>query len=139
MRILRKSVSVILILIMIFSVFAAVPFEVSAASLVSYLCYSWDGEKVVGNVIVCDSAELSERTSDELDSCTYAVSRDTTVNGRLVVSGTTDLVLCDGATLTLKEGITVQPQATLNIFGQSDGTGKIYAHMDRRSRYYKCA
>ena len=60
---------------------------------------------------------LSNRSSDTLYSGWYVVDRDMTVNGRLRVSGTVNLILCDHKTLTLKSGITVLENDTLNIYG----------------------
>ncbi|MBQ3265830.1 MAG: hypothetical protein IJH07_08670 [Ruminococcus sp.] len=138
---LNKFISILLVITIIFSLFTIIPFEAGAVTGVSYIYRSWDGEKVVEEVRTCtDYTELSERASDELSNGKYVVSHDMTVDSRLYVkSGTADLILCDGATLTLTSGITVHPQARLNIYGQSNGTGKIYAHMTRGSSYYECA
>ena len=51
---------------------------------------------------------------------------------RLVVNGTVNLILCDGATLIASKGITVAEGNTLNIYAGSTGdavlgTGKLYA------------
>ena len=55
-----------------------------------------------------------------------------TADRRITVSGTVNLILCDGATLTALEGITVNAGDTLNIFPGStgdsvEGTGKLTA------------
>lgn len=141
MKKLCKPVSILLSFIMIFSLFTIIPLNVSAADGVEYIERSWDGEKIIEEVRTCtDYTELSGRASDELSNGKYAVSHDMTVDSRLyVTNGSADLILCDGATLTLTSGITVRPQARLNIYGQSNATGKIYAHMPRGSSYYECA
>ena len=48
---------------------------------------------------------------------------------RLVVNGTVNLILCDGATLTAQKGITVSEGNILNIYAQSEGAdvGKLVA------------
>ena len=59
-------------------------------------------------------------------------SGNAVATNRLVVSGTVNLILCDGATLIARKGITVTSGNTLNIYaGSIDetilGTGKLYA------------
>ena len=111
MRKLRKPLSILLSLILILGIFTAVPFEAGAAGSVSYIYRSWNGDMVMQETRTCtDYTELSDRTSSELNSKTYVVSHDTTVDSRLAVSGTTDIIICDGATLTLTQGITVSKQ-----------------------------
>ncbi len=60
------------------------------------------------------------------------ISGNAIATNRLVVSGTVNLILCDGATLIARKGITVTSGNTLNIYaGSIDetilGTGKLYA------------
>ena len=57
----------------------------------------------------------------------YIVNRDVTVEGRMTVNGTVNLILADNATLTSVAGITVHSGNTLNIYGQVEGTGAIVA------------
>ena len=133
MKLLKKSVSILLVMTMIVSLFTIIPFEVGAASGVQYIERSWDdtNKTVVDTEKTCTSYTLlANRSSDTLYSGWYVVDRDMMVNGRLRVSGTVNLILCDEKTLTLKAGITVLENDTLNIYGQSDGDkkGKIYSH-----------
>ena len=44
---------------------------------------------------------------------------------RITVTGTVNLILCDGAQLTASKGITVNSGNTLNIYAQTNGTGKL--------------
>ena len=58
----------------------------------------------------------------------YVVNSDVTIdNSRITVSGTANLILCDGATLTASKGITVNSGNTINIYAQSEGTGVLSA------------
>lgn len=142
MRTIRKTTGIVLSIVLMLSVFSGIPFYVSAAGGVTYVFRSWDPteKKVVQETRTCtDYTELSAVSGSELNQGSYVVSHNTTVDSRLVVSGTADLILCDGAKLTLKKGIRVPPDARLNIFGQSKDTGKIYAHMPRNSEYAKGA
>ena len=59
----------------------------------------------------------------------FAANTDVTANDPLQVRGTVNLILCDGVTVTLNKGICLngdsENAATLNIYAQSDGTGKL--------------
>ena len=57
----------------------------------------------------------------------YAVKENITIDERITVTGDVHLILCDGATLTASHGITTTG-ATLHIYGQSAGTGKLIAN-----------
>ena len=57
----------------------------------------------------------------------FVVGSNVTVSSRINISGTVNLILRDGAKLTVPEGITVQSGNTLNIYGQNAGTGTLYA------------
>ena len=59
----------------------------------------------------------------------FAANTDITANDPLQVRGTVNLILCDGVTVTLNKGICLngdsENAATLNIYAQSGGTGKL--------------
>lgn len=57
----------------------------------------------------------------------YVVNEDAEISERVEVSGTVNLVLCDGATLTAEKGIHVTGGNSLTIYGQEAGDGRIYA------------
>ena len=59
----------------------------------------------------------------------YYVKGEVTLDPALTVDSvpTTIIVLCDGATLTLKSGMTISTLSSLSIYGQSEGTGKLVA------------
>ena len=50
----------------------------------------------------------------------YVVYDDVTIADRITVSGTVNLILCDGATLTASKGIIVGSSATFNIYAQTN-------------------
>ena len=58
----------------------------------------------------------------------YVVSGNTTISDRIEVTGNASLILTDGATLTASAGIHVPETASLDICGQSGGTGKLIAN-----------
>ena len=49
----------------------------------------------------------------------YVVSEDVTIADRISVSGTVNLILCNGITLTASKGIGVGSSATFNVYAQS--------------------
>ena len=55
----------------------------------------------------------------------FAANTDITANDPLQVLGTVNLILCDGATVTLKKGIYLENEGTLNIYAQNGGTGTL--------------
>jgi len=57
----------------------------------------------------------------------YVVSSNVTVSTRITVNGTVNLILADGYSLTASQGITVNSGNTLNIYGQTSGTGALNA------------
>ena len=58
----------------------------------------------------------------------HVVNADTTINGRVTVTGNVNLILCDGKTLTVPKGITVSSGNSLTVWAQSTGTnmGQLY-------------
>lgn len=70
--------------------------------------------------------ELTAETAKLTDSW-YVVKENVTINGDLPVTGSEDvnLILCDGATLTISDALTVENDAVLNLYFQSNGTGKL--------------
>ena len=71
----------------------------------------------------------TEITADtaKLTDIWYVVKENVTINGNLPVTGSedVDLILCDGATLTISDALTVENDAVLNLYFQSNGTGKL--------------
>jgi hypothetical protein len=66
----------------------------------------------------------------------YVVSSSTDIADRISVSGTVNLILCDGVQLTCGKGITVEGENSLNIFAQStneDTMGKLIANAESAS------
>ena len=59
----------------------------------------------------------------------FAAKEGVTADGPLQVRGTVNLILCDGVTVTLNKGIALNGDfenvATLNIYAQSGGSGKL--------------
>ncbi len=85
------------------------------------------------NYIAADGTSQSHAakeltSSDEaLASGWYVVNEDVAFSNRIVVSGTVNLILADGKTLTASAGVNVPENSSLIIWGQSSGTGKLTA------------
>ena len=84
------------------------------------------------NGVRCDIPQEMVVVEDETTSWNgeggeawYVVNEDAEIDERVEVSGTVNLVLCDGATLTAEKGIHVTGENSLTIYGQEAGDGKI--------------
>ena len=73
-----------------------------------------------GSTQTCTDFTVLTDGSTSLTAGWYVVGEDVTIADRISVSGTVNLILCDGATLTASKGITVGSSATFNIYAQTD-------------------
>ncbi|MCR5788568.1 MAG: InlB B-repeat-containing protein [Lachnospiraceae bacterium] len=81
-----------------------------------------------GNVNNFRNYSPMEEDYTELPAGNYFVDKDVILINRISVNGDVNLILGDGKTLTAGEGISVMGRDnTLNIFGQSGGTGVLKA------------
>ncbi len=107
------------------------PFEEARADdAIQYISRSWDdvNKVVVSTSSTCETyTTVTSGTTSWIDGGWYVVSSDATIASRVTVSGTANLILCDGATLTAPKGINVSVGNSLNIFDQTNGTGSIIA------------
>lgn len=71
---------------------------------------------------------LMQADYTELPAGSYYVDQTITLPDRVKVTGTVNLILGDGYTLTVPWGISVMGDNTLNIFCQSGGTGRLIAN-----------
>ena len=79
-------------------------------------------EQTVFDATILDGSETT------LDSGWYIVNSDLEINEQLNFNGDTHLILADGAKLTINGNIDgINVEGTLNIYGQSGGTGKLEA------------
>ena len=105
-----------------------------AADSVSYVEYSWNEERSTLTSETRSVSDYTTVTSSDTDWGTsgqttwYVVSgsvsstRDTTIT----VSGTVNLILTQGSSLTLNYGrISISSGSTLNIYGQDTGSGTL--------------
>ena len=64
----------------------------------------------------------------------YVVNGNVTIGQRVTVIGDVHLILTDGASLDAAQGVNVGAGNSLTIYGQSDGTGELYANYNNGSR-----
>ena len=98
---------------------------------VYYLKYSFDEDTktLTSKERICDDYTVVTRGTNTLSDGWYVLDRSQSFDNRISVSGTVNLILCDGCTLTANKGIEVAEGNTLNIFAQSEGAnaGKLKA------------
>ena len=102
--------------------------EVHADGAIQYISRSWDdtNEEVADTPSTCETYTIvASDTISWTDGGWYVFGSDTTINDRVSVTGTANLILTDGFTLTVKRGINVSEGNTLNIYGQTNGTGTL--------------
>ena len=75
---------------------------------------------------------VTSSTTTFEDGKWYVVTESITNDNRITVQGTAHLVLCDGVTLYQNAGFGVTSGNTLNIYGQSEGTGLLSASSNGR-------
>ncbi len=69
----------------------------------------------------------------------YVVYDDVTITDRISVSGTVNLILFDGATLTANKGIGVGSSATFNVYAQSEDEATMGALVATATTEFNCA
>ena len=122
--------SLILVLVLMVGAFSAFSITASAAETVGYIDREWNGTQLIStNKTVSEYTVMTSETVALTDGW-YVVKSDLTFDTRLTVSGTVHLILTDGVTLTVNQGISVNRGNELYIYGQSENEsvmGKIVA------------
>lgn len=79
----------------------------------------------------CDAIVVGSTTT-KWSNAAYVVKSDVTIDGNVTISGSVDLILCDGATLTVNGHIWDEEtyegafgDGKLTIYGQENGTGTL--------------
>ena len=75
----------------------------------------------------CESYNYVRPTDTEWTSGWIIVSQNLTLDNRIKVNGTVNLILMDNKTLTVTDGISVTDGNTLNIYSQTGNSGKLNA------------
>ena len=103
---------------------------------VYYIEHGWDdvNKKLTSTVRTLESREFDvlsgNKTGDlHLSAGNYVVRSNIHVSDVIFVEGNTNLILCDGAKLTVAKGVLVSPpegqNCTLSIFGQVNNSGQL--------------
>ena len=96
---------------------------------VPYLAYQTSTKKFTEQTVKAPAIVYSNTTSMGAAGTEtwYVVRKNLSISSRIKVNGTVHLILCDGKKLTASAGITVHSGNTLNIHGQSGGSGTLVA------------
>ena len=86
-------------------------------SSVYYRQYDSTGTQMDNGTLAANAGILIENdTKKWVDGKTYIANGTVTIDSRVKVTGTVNLILLDGASLTINGGIAVKPGNTLNIY-----------------------
>ena len=88
---------------------------------ISYLKRSWNGTAVTTETATSGKIRAVPEDGGMTEGW-YYLNSDVTLNGRICLTGSMDLILGDGKTLDVK-GIYIPQGSTLTIYAQSDGEG----------------
>ena len=114
---MRKTIAIFLSLIMIL---AALPLTAEAYGPVNYI-----DENGVQQTITAYDSVYSGMSNFTWANGWYVVSEDTQINTRVTVSGTVNVLLCDGVYFNAKKGFEVVEGNTLNFYAQTASTGTL--------------
>ncbi len=123
------------------SILGALAIRSFAAEPVTYLNRVWNEseKKIIGtnetlseylllkDVALDDNGDLRIGNGNVNSPVWYVVNSDYTIDNKIFISGAVNLLICNGATLTVKKGIVVNTGNTLSIYGQQGDSGKIIA------------
>ncbi len=117
----KKVISIMLSLLMILSMVPMHSLTAFAADGVSYLDYTFDEATSTLTETEKTVTEYTEVTSDltAWSDGWYVVNGEVTVGNCIEVSGTVNLILADGASLTANRGISVNSGNAFIIYAQS--------------------
>ncbi len=96
------------------------PAVAATATNVAYL-------DATGNAQTCATATVVESGTTTWNAGWYVVNADVTITSRITVSGSVNLILADGATLTANAGVGVSSGNNFTIYGQTGQTGQLTA------------
>ncbi len=101
---------------------------VTTSSIVTYIECSWsETDKKVKSTEKTKVNITPFPSSESVAPGWYYLNSNVTVNGRVMLEGDTYLILGDGYKLDVN-GLYIPSGSTLTIYGQAEGTGKIYSH-----------
>ena len=125
----KRFLSVLVTIAMVVSLLPTFMIGVSAAAEVSYIDRVWDeeAEKLVETIkSISDYTEVDSTTTSMTDGW-YVVKNDVTIADRILVTGTVNLILVDGAHLNASNGVSVNRGNTFIVYSQNEDSGKLTA------------
>lgn len=118
----KRAFGVLLSLALMIGLMPGMTIAAYADDAIQYVSKSWNGTKVVSETKDCTNYTVMQSGNDYWrDGTWYVVKGDVRIKTDVVVDGTVNLIICDGAKLTVTEGISVVKSDVLNIYAQSDG------------------
>lgn len=99
---------------------------------IPYVLRYWDeaSKKVHSTMALVPEYTLITEDTTSMRDGWYVLHKDVTVNSKIFTSGTVNILLMDGCTLTASQGIFNEITSVLNIYGQNEETGTIVATGD---------
>ncbi len=125
-----KFLAMVLALAMVFGLMPAMSMPAQAKTAYSYVVPSLNDDGTISYTEgTVDDYWLAGTSNvwDDQGTGWYVVDQNTSHTERVTVKNSVNLLLCDGCTLEALAGIYILPGATLNIYGQSQGTGRLGA------------
>ena len=126
MQKLYKSISILLSIVMIISLFTIVPFTASAAEGVRYIERWWDNDELQEEAKTCTDykklTDYEQNSNHTLQSGWYVADGNVQFR-RLTIIGTVNIIVPDGVTMKCRNIVVNYFQNTLNIYGQSQNSG----------------
>lgn len=118
----KRIMAMLICMTMLFALLPCFTITASAASNVPYV-----DAKGIAQTPIANATDITSSTTTWKNGWYYA-SGNVTISKRVTVSGTVNLILADGANLTINGGISVLSGNAIIIWGQSGGTGKLTAN-----------
>lgn len=129
---MKKTITAILAALLLLSLFVACKADPGdnrppLNDEITYIDAQWDEQeqKVKTTEKTISSYYIVKSDTTDWNNSWYVVTSDVTITDRIVVSGTSYLILCNDATLNAKKGISVVDGNSLYIYGQNGNWGEL--------------
>lgn len=91
----------------------------------AYLKWDADQKKLVATEIPAEVTKVENSNENVTWAGTYVVEGDVTISGEIKLTGDVELIIKDGATLTVTKIIHTQSGASLSVYGQTQMSGEL--------------
>ncbi len=127
MKLKRRAASLLLTACLVAGLMPTGMMTAYADTEVSYRYYDEVEKEWKTSSVSNYTSVVYDSTSWSGNNVWYVVNSNVTISDRITVSGTVNLILADGYTLTANNGIAVNYGNTLNIYGQTQDSGTVEA------------